>query len=145
MLPRSYSSRQQFAEPRSRIAVAQAGAGHIDDAWKTASLIKHNDKDFTQDGYREVALYGIAVAQLRANDTEGAVRTALTVEHFLQYRDDALGKVIDHHIAKGDLRAALTTTEKVRNPSRKATALLKVATAHVTSGDRRTAAHVVGL
>jgi tetratricopeptide (TPR) repeat protein len=125
-----------------QIAVAQAGVGYIDDALKTASMIAHSETDFAQDGDREKALYAIAVAQVKANDAEGAVRTALSVKYFIQYRDDALHAVIDHEIAKQDLQKALTTAEKIDNPSRKASAILKVAAAYAKSGDRKTAADV---
>ncbi len=105
-------------------------------------MIKRSEKDFTRDDDLEEALYAIAVAQVKANDVDGAVRTALSVEHFVQYRDDALHKVVDHQIAKRDLKTALATAEKVHTPSRKAAAILKVAAAHARSGDRKTAANV---
>jgi tetratricopeptide (TPR) repeat protein len=124
----------------NQIAVAQAGVGYIDDAQKTAWMIKHDPKDFSQDSPRESALYAIAVAQVKADDAEGAVRTALSVEYFIQYRDDALHKIVEHQIAKRDIKAATTTAEKIHNPSRKAAAMLKVATALAKSGDRRAAA-----
>lgn len=124
------------------IAVGQAEVGYIEDARQTASMIKHSDKDFTPDGRREEALLAIAIAQLKANDAEGALRTALSVEYYVQYRDDALYKIVDHHLAKRDLKTALTTAEKIGRPSTKATAILKVATAHARAGDRKTAAEV---
>ncbi len=119
-------------------AVAQAGVGYIDDALKTAWMIKHSE-DFSHDCPREEALYAIAVAQLKGNDTEGAVRTALSVKYFDQYRDDALRAVVDYQLARQDLKAALATSGKIDNPSRKASAILKVATAYAKSGDRKTA------
>jgi hypothetical protein len=126
----------------NQVAVAQADAGYIQDALKTASMVPHSENDFSQDGTREEALYAIAVAQLKANDVEGAVRTALSVKYYLQYRDDALHKIVDHQIAKRDLKAALTTAQKVDHPSRKATAILRIAAAHAKAGDRKTAADV---
>jgi len=39
-----------------------------------------------------------------------------------------LHAIIDHLIAKRDLKLALAATEKIDNPSRKAAATLKVAT-----------------
>jgi tetratricopeptide (TPR) repeat protein len=122
-----------------QIGVAQAGVGFIDDALKTASEIRHDEKDFTRDGNRERVLYGIAVAQVEAGDPQTAIATALAITHFVQYRDDALDKVVQHQIAKQDLKAALGTTEKFENPSRKATAILKVAIAYARSGNRKTA------
>jgi tetratricopeptide (TPR) repeat protein len=127
-----------------QIAVDQAGVGFIDDALKTASKIEHSEKDFVQDSYRERALFAIAVAQLKAADGDGAVRTALAVKYFVQYRDDALAKVVDHHVAKRDFKKALATTEKFDNPSRRAAAILKVATAHAKSGDHKAAVDIAG-
>jgi tetratricopeptide (TPR) repeat protein len=83
------------------IAAAQAEVGYIDDALNTASMINHRENDFTPDGVREEALYAIAVALLKANDVEGAMRTAQKVKVYAQYRDDALDKIVDHHIANG--------------------------------------------
>jgi tetratricopeptide (TPR) repeat protein len=125
-----------------QISVAQASVGYIDDALKTALMIVHSEQDFTQDCQREQALYAIATAQLMANDTEAAVRTALSVEHFIQFRDDTLRKVVDQHIAKQELKTALTTSEKIVNPSTRATAMLMVATAHAKLGDRKIASDV---
>jgi hypothetical protein len=125
-----------------RLAMAQAGVGHIDDALKTAAMIEHSVSDFAQDAPREEALVAIAVAQLKANDPDGAVRSALAVKYFLQYRDDAIHKVVDYQIARRDLKAALTEVDHIHNASRKAAAILKVAIAHARSRDRRAAAAV---
>jgi tetratricopeptide (TPR) repeat protein len=127
-----------------QIAEAQAGVGFLKDALTTALMIKHNVKDFTQDGEREQALCAIAVAQGEAGDAESAVRTALSIKHFTQYRDDALNKIVEHYIVQQDMTAALTTTEKFDNPTRRATAILHVATVVARSGDRKTAADIAG-
>jgi tetratricopeptide (TPR) repeat protein len=126
----------------TQVAVAQARVGHIDDALKTAWIIKHNQEDFAQDASREEALCAIAVEQVKANDVGAAVRTAMSIEYFREYRDDAIHKIIDRQIAQRDLKAALTAAHKIDNPSRKATAILTVATAYAKSGDRKTAAEV---
>jgi tetratricopeptide (TPR) repeat protein len=126
----------------SKIAVAQASVGYLHDAQNTAWMIKHNVNDFSQNSPREEALCAIAAAQERDNDREGAVRTALSIEYFLQYRDDALRKIVEHQIAKKELETALAIAEKTDNPSRKAVAILKVATAYAKSGDRKRAAAV---
>jgi tetratricopeptide (TPR) repeat protein len=133
---------RQKLDALSQLAKAAAAAGYIDDALKTARMIKHSETDFSQDSPREQALYAIAVAQLRAGDVKGAIRTALSVDYFVQYRDDALHEVVDHQIAKRDFKSALTMAGMVHNPSRKAAAILKVAVAHAKSGDRKTAADV---
>lgn len=129
-------------ETLKRIAVAQAGVGYVHDALKTASMIEHSERDFTRDGDREEALRAIAIAQIQTDDTEGAVRTALAVKHFLQYRDDPLQDIVAHQIMKERLKTALTTAERVHNPSRKAIAKLKVATAYAKSCERGMAADV---
>jgi tetratricopeptide (TPR) repeat protein len=119
-----------------QIANAQAGVGYIDDALKTASMIT------SRDSYHDQALYAVAVAQLKADDTEAAVRTAMSIERYPQYRDDAVHNIVDHRIAKRDFKAALAAAEKADNPSRRAAAILKVATAYANSGDRKAAADV---
>jgi hypothetical protein len=124
------------------IAVAQAGVGFIEDARKTVSIIEHSNTDIRQDAERDETLCAIAVAQVKANDTEAAVRTALSVKRFVQYRDDALHHIVDHHIAKRDFKTALATADVIDNPSRKAAAILKVATAVAKSGDHKTAADI---
>src|SRR5262249_43991537 len=121
-----------------QIAKAQAGAGYLDDALKTASMITQDDC------YREQAQYAVAVAQLKDDDAEAAVRTAMSIEHYLQFRDDAIHKIVDHQITMRDFKAALVTAEKADNSSRKAAAILKVATAHAHSGDHKAAAAVAG-
>jgi hypothetical protein len=127
-----------------QIATAQAEAGLIADALRTAAGIEHSDRDFTRDSYREQALVAIAVAQLRAGDAEGAVHTALSVKYFRQFRDDALAAVVHHHIAARDLKAAMAVVDKFDNLSRRAAAALRVATAYARAGDPQVAARVAG-
>jgi tetratricopeptide (TPR) repeat protein len=124
------------------IAKNQASVGYIDDALKTAALITHRENDIYRDGEREQALCAIALAQLKAKDVEGAVRTALSIKYYRQYSDDVFEQLVEREIAEGNLKTALTTAEKFDNPSKKATAILKVATAHAQSGNRKTAANV---
>jgi tetratricopeptide (TPR) repeat protein len=118
------------------IAAAQAGVGFLNDALKTTSLIKSSVGD------REAALYALAVAQGKTYDFESAVRTALSVKHYDQYHDGALQMIAHHQIAKRDPKAALATAQNIKNPSEKAAAILKVATAQAKSGDRKTAADI---
>lgn len=122
-----------------QLAVSEAGAGFVDEALKTAWMIERSEVDLTRDADRERALYAVAKAQAEAGDVEGALRTALSIDHFLQYRDDSVHAVVDHLIAKRNLKAALSAADKCHNPSRKAAAVLKVAAAYVKSGDRKTA------
>jgi tetratricopeptide (TPR) repeat protein len=121
------------------IAIAQAKAGYVDDALKTAWTIKHSETDFGIDRYRENALYAIAVAQVEAGKTENAVNTALSIKYFVQYRDDALNHVVERYLAQQDFKGALAATDKFDNPSRKASAILKMAAAKARSGNRKAA------
>lgn len=120
------------------LAKAQAGAGFLQDALKTAYTIPHGESEFGQ------ALCAIAVAQEKSKDSKGAIRTALSIERYPQYRDDAIHDIVDYRIAKRDFKAALAAAEKADNPSRRAAAILKVAVAHAKSGDYETAAAVAG-
>jgi tetratricopeptide (TPR) repeat protein len=125
-----------------QVAVAQAGVGYVDDALRTARMIQGGDPDDSADVYREEALCGIALAQLKAKDTEGALRTAQSIKNCPGYHDDAIHKIVDYQVAKRNLPGALKTANLVGQPSRKAVAILKVATAYATSGDSKTAAAV---
>ncbi len=125
-----------------QIAVSQGSVGFIDDARKTTLTIEPSETDFSRDEFSEGALYAIAVAQLNAGDPDGAVKTALSLKYYGEYRDDALDDFVAHHIGKRDLKAALSTTEKFENPSRKAVAMLRVASAQVRAGDRRAAGDI---
>jgi tetratricopeptide (TPR) repeat protein len=127
------------ADALDSIAVAQANVGFINDAIKTAQLIEHSDKDFTRDGRREESLSQIAVAQAKAGKFEDAISTATSIEHYMQYQNDALMEIVRLQIARGNLEAALATTAKMENPSRKATAKLAIATAAAKGGDSRKA------
>ncbi len=119
------------------IAMAQARVGYIEDALNTARMITHRDAHFGQDGDREGAMLSIAEAQLQAGDADGAVHTALSVTYFLQYRDEALHAVVEDQIKQGNFMKALRAAEKVHNPSRRASAMLKTATAYANTGNKR--------
>ena len=121
------------------IAEAQAGVGYMDDAIKTARMITHSDRDFTQDGAREEALCAIAVAEARAGRASDAVATARSIEYYIQYKDDALSEVVNTQISHGDLKGATATAEQISEASRKASSLLKVATAYARANDEKTA------
>jgi tetratricopeptide (TPR) repeat protein len=129
--------------PLAYIAVAQASAGFIDGARKTALMIKHSDHDFTVDSHRGSALCEIARAQLKAGDSDGAIRTATSIEYFVQYRDDALRSVVAYYIDKREFKAALAATEKFDNTSRKTSAILQVAAGQTRVGDSKGAADAV--
>ena len=121
------------------IAKAQAGVGYTDDALRTARMIVHSDRDFTQDGAHERALCAVAVAQAKAGRVADAVATACSIEYYIQYKNDALLEVLNAQISRGDLKGATATAEQIPNASRKASGLLKVATAYARANDKKTA------
>src|SRR5262249_23022758 len=95
------------------IAIAQVGAGDFDDALQTTALITNDESDHTRDGEREEAFHAVAVAMLKAGDTERAMRTAFSITRYVQYRDDVLEDIVDFHVRKRDLAAALTAAGKI--------------------------------
>ncbi len=124
------------------IATAQARMGQIEVAISTAKLIAHNDSDSQQDAFREEALLAVVKAQLTAGNPEGAERTAFAISYFLYYRDRALHAVVEHHLKKGAFAKSLETAGKVDNPMRRASAILKTATAYARKGDTEMAREV---
>lgn len=124
------------------IAVNQASVGFIDEARKTASIIEHSEIKYASIEYSDGALCAIVVAQIKSGDAAGAVNTALSLKYCGDYRDDALNDIVAYQIGKCDLKAALITTEKIENPSRKAVAILKVASAQTKAGDRKAAGNI---
>jgi tetratricopeptide (TPR) repeat protein len=123
-----------------QIAIAQADVGFIEDAQTTAAMIEKSADGIFDSAYAERVRYSIAIAQLKTGDAAGAMDTALSVKHFLQYRDDALDSIVAYHSGRRDPKAALAATEKFDNPSRKAAAILKAAAAQARAGDRKKAA-----
>ena len=119
------------------IATGRAAAGYIDEALSAASTIPD---DFA----RADALGEIVVAQLRANDVQGAARTVVSDKYPAPYRDNARARIVDFQITKRDLKAALAAAEELDNQSRKAAAKLRIATAYARSGDRTAANEIAG-
>ncbi len=136
--PTPCPERSRIAALKS-IAEAQAGAGYINEAFVTARMIEHSDKDFWRDGSREEAIDRIAVAQAKAGDISNAIQTALAVEHYPQYKDEALLEIVELLVTRTRLPEALTTVELIADPPTRATATLRVAAAHAKSGDKETA------
>ena len=126
------------------IAKAQVSVGLSDDALNTAALIKHSENDFTQDGLREEVLCDIAVEQAKGGKMAEAIATTLTIEHFIQFQNDAFLAIVEECIRNGDNELALTTAGKIANPTRKATARLKIATAYAANGDKEKAKEIAG-
>jgi tetratricopeptide (TPR) repeat protein len=124
------------------VAVAQAGVGYVDEARNTGLMIKpsgdHPQYDFASRNIR----CAVAMSQLKSGDAEGAIHSALSIDHDVELRDKTLQKIVDHLIAQRQLKKALSIAEKIEIESRKATARLNVATALVKAGDRKTAAAV---
>jgi hypothetical protein len=145
----------EYAEYRlqasRKLAVAYAKSGDADRAEEQFSRALLAAADLRREADRAAAMTEIANAQKSvgqilgaraANDVDNAKRPFRSASATLQPLDesDKVGALI----AKGDLQAALTTAESIRNPSAKATAILQVATAHVHAGDRRAATKVAG-
>ena len=124
------------------IAMAQVSAGLIDDARNTAAMIKHSESDFTQDGRREEVLYAIAIALLKDGKLAEATETAKSIKHYLQYQHDAFLAIVEQHIENGDNESALATALEVANPTRKAAAMLKIASKYASSGDKNKAKEI---
>ena len=79
-----------------QIAKAQTNVGFIDEALETVAMLKDDDSE------RAEALCDIAVAQAKAGNMAGGIETALSIEHYLQYQNDALLVIVDLFIEKGD-------------------------------------------
>jgi len=124
------------------IAEAQADVGFIDDALRTAAMIKHSASDFTVDGYREAALFQIACKQSERGELTRAVNTAASIKNFVQYREDALDAIVECLIRKDNLEAAASTTDQFLDSMRKVAARLRVAAAYSRS-DKRLRAHEI--
>lgn len=126
---------------RCLVGIAQAGAGQIQAALATAALILNSPKttEHEHDAKHDHVLFAVASAQLQTKDADAAVRTAMSVRRYFQYRDDALTEVVDYLIRKQDLGAAYAAAQKMDNGSTKAVAVLKIAAEHARSGGGTTA------
>ena len=86
------------------IATAQAAAGDIDGAMKTAAMIEVKKND----GLEPRVLAEIAQAQAEAGDTPGAMRTAARIKREGdrfdgdRFRDFAYNRIIDAHVEAGN-------------------------------------------
>src|SRR5262249_15310602 len=78
----------------------------------------------------------------KAGDIERAIRTACSITHYVQYRDDALEEIADFHTRKRELAAALAAAGNIAEASTKAAEILKIAAAYAKSGDRGMAVKV---
>jgi hypothetical protein len=142
LFERAIETRRQAGETvgvrNEIVAVAQAGAGYIDDARKTGSEIAPREGPRYDFAPRHI-LCAIADAQWKSGDVAGAIHSILSVEHDVEQRDEKLEEIVDCLIAKKDLKTALSMAEKIQIRSWKAASLLKVATAHARSGARSSA------
>jgi tetratricopeptide (TPR) repeat protein len=126
------------------IAVAQGSAGYFDEALATAHRIKHTDVDLTRDAPRDEAIYQIAIAQAKQGDISTAKSTALSIKYYTQYQEDAFFEIAHLQLEKGGRDAALITTNRIEGSSRKAIAVLKIASAAANLGDQRMARTIAG-
>jgi len=127
----------------SQIAKAQASVGFIEQALATAATIS-NDDSWRGTAERDEVLREIGIAQAKAGDEASGIATALSIENYFQYQNDALAEIARVYVQKGDKKSALATALKIENPSRKAAAILGIATQYAKDGDKRAAKDIAG-
>jgi RNA polymerase sigma factor (sigma-70 family) len=115
-----------------QIAQAQADAGALEDALKTADRIVVQRMNF-----KDMALWAIVSAQVRAGDVRGAQQTAERVPE--RGRATAQARLAESLAEAGSWKQALQIAEKVGDPSDKVQALTRIAQAQARAGDRTAA------
>ncbi len=118
------------------IAVAQAKAGNVAGALKTAGRIPDVTAAPDQPRLKLSAMEGIAVAQVKAGDTQGAFQTAAIIQNNSE-KALILRGITEAQARVGDLRGALQTADSIQDDLRKADALTGIAMAQLKSGDLR--------
>jgi tetratricopeptide (TPR) repeat protein len=125
------------------IAVDQARLGMFQVAF--ATLERMEMQSVFDAGDKEEGLRDIALAQLERGDFDGAMRTALLIREFKQYRDDAFVEIAMVLTKDGNGPKGVATCEQIQNKSRKAEALLRIAILQALNGDRKAAAETAEL
>lgn len=116
------------------IALSQLEAGYMEEARQTISTIPVPKN--------EEVLEAISAVHLKNGDLEGALKTALEVRQYLQYKEGALNKIIAYQISKREYDNAVKTAEKIGDTSKQAIAILKIATALAVAGEKQKAMEV---
>ncbi|MDK1030672.1 MAG: hypothetical protein QGD94_01545 [Planctomycetia bacterium] len=132
-------ARSNRASALAEIATAQARAGDIEAALRTCRSMPVSKEDFTLDGRREEALQNIAIVQVQKGNVADALQTARSIEHFLQYKNEALLAIVKTQAETKNFKGALATANIIPNGSRKAQARLIVAAAQAKAGDKKAA------
>ena len=107
-------------------------------------MVPHNDTDIYVNCNRERALYAIAVAQAKAGRVSDAVATALAIQYYPQYKNQALLEIADVQLSRGNQKGATDTADKITDSSTKAIAFLTIAVAYAKSGEKETARNIAG-
>jgi tetratricopeptide (TPR) repeat protein len=125
------------------IAVDQARLGLFQVAFATLERMEiHGVFDAS---HKEEGLRDIALAQIERGDLDSAMRTALLIREFAQYRDDALLEIAMALTTGGNAPKGVATCEQIQNNSRKAEALLRIAILQALNGDRKAAVETAEL
>jgi hypothetical protein len=118
------------------IAVAQAEAHDVVGAIQVAQSIPET---FPLSANRTKALYGIAMIQISRNDCLGAEKTASQIRQFLNYRSLILIAIAKSYAHSGKTMKAIAVADRIKGDSRKAQAMLEIATIVAQRGDKKTA------
>jgi tetratricopeptide (TPR) repeat protein len=118
------------------IAEAQAGAGEVEAALKTAEGIQTEGINC-----KEWALAHIASAQAKAKNVEGALKTIESIPD--SGKSLALMLVASCLAGAGDFKQALTLVREMQDESYKVEALTKIAEAQFLAGERDAAKNVI--
>lgn len=126
---------------RRFIAVAQAEAGYVEDAIKTAKSIPlPTDRDDALNSLaRSRALEDIATIQLSSGDLDGAYGTVMLLEYGDEDRDLLLLQIAKQRAEKRDLLRAINTVWFISNEIRRSQAALEVAAIAAAQGKKETA------
>ena len=126
------------------IVQAQASVGYIDDAFRTAHLIKHSDTNIYCAEFLGQSLSEIAAAQAKRGAVAAAIATAASIKNNEQYKDDAFCAIVDVLLANHKMSQAMDAAGRIDDLSLKAIKQLKIAIAYAKSGDRSMAKKVAG-
>jgi hypothetical protein len=128
---------------KAAIRTARANAGNQDRALR--DIAKARDIEAFSQAARAIAvnqdraLHGIAMMQLAKNDLAGAEDTTKMIKAFMQYHCAALIAIAQRYASAGETMRAIKVAEAITNDSRKAQAMLEIATAVALRGDKKAA------
>ncbi len=132
-------------EMLASVAKAQADLGGINDAQKTAEVIRNSVSDPIDKRSCHGVLVDISIAQAKAGAFADAIATARSIEDHEGYTigyGDPLSAIAQIQLEKGDRQAALATASQIQNGSSQAIAKLRIAIAYARDGDKAPAKKV---